>query len=323
MRRGHHDIGGLDAGPVGRREHVLAFWERRIEAMRDCLGKRAEPVVRTDELRRVMEAMDRELYESLAFYERKAWSLRAMLIEKGIVTADEVTRRLAAVKERRDTAVAAMPAAFDHRHDHEDIKEDEARPSDYDALGEAIYEVLVEKQVLSADEVRAMIERMEDAGPAKGARIVAHAWTDPAFKARLLADGKRALAEIGIESLETQLIVVENEPSRHNVIVCTLCSCYPRSVLGSPPAWYVSKPYRARTVREPRKVLAEFGYHVPEQTEVVVHDSTADMRYMVLPMRPAGTEGWSEPDLAKLVTRDSLIGVAPALRPVQRIDGHE
>jgi nitrile hydratase alpha subunit len=315
MTRGHHDIGGAAAGPVERHEHALTFWERRIEAMRDCLGKRAAPVVRTDELRRVMETMDPALYESLAFYERKAWSLRAMLIEKGTLAEAELADRVRAVDARRQAALAQLPAAYDHRHDHDDIKDDDARPSEYDVLGEAILDLLTEKGVLSAGEVRAMIERMEDAGPAKGARIVAHAWSDAAFKARLLAEGKAALAEIGIESLETQLIVVENRPELHNIIVCTLCSCYPRSVLGSPPAWYVSKPYRARLVREPRRVLAEFGFDVPDPTEVAVHDSTADMRYMVLPMRPEGTDGWHEDDLARLVSRDSLIGVTPALQP--------
>ncbi len=312
MSRRYHDLGGRPAGPIERTEHQLAFWERRIEAMRDLLGKRAEPILRVDELRRAMETMGEDLYDSLAFYERKAWSLRAVLLEKGTIDAATLERRQAQIRDRRERAERELPGHYDHRHDHADVKHDDPRPSAYDVLSEAIQDCLVERGVLSPDDVRAMIERMEDAGPAKGARIVARAWSDPGFKVRLLDDGKTALREIEIESLETQLLVVENTAAVHNVIVCTLCSCYPRSVLGAPPAWYVSKAYRARVIREPRAVLAEFGTQIPDDVEVRVHDSTADMRYMVLPMRPAGTDGWSEQRLADLVTRDALIGVAPA-----------
>jgi nitrile hydratase len=140
--------------------------------------------------------------------------------------------------------------------------------------------------------------------------MVARAWTDPAYKARLLENGSRAAEELGFEVPGLRLIVVENTPATHNVIVCTLCSCYPRMLLGLPPEWYKSRPYRSRMVREPRKVLAEFGLELPARVQLRVHDSNADMRYMVLPMRPAGTEGWSEARLAELVTRDCLIGVA-------------
>ena len=155
-----------------------------------------------------------------------------------------------------------------------------------------------------------MIEFRDSITPATGAQIVARAWTDPAYKKRLLADGSEAIHEFGLDMGGTRLVVVENTPDVHNVIVCTLCSCYPRNVLGLPPSWYKSREYRARVVREPRGVLTEFGTNLEGDVEVRVHDSTADMRYLVLPMRPAGTETMSEEELAGLVSRDCMIGVS-------------
>jgi nitrile hydratase len=312
MHDGYHDIGGHPAGPIEKKEHHLMFWERRTEAMRDLLAKRAEPLVRTDELRRHMETMGEETYNALTFYERKALSLRDILIEKGIIDRDELERQVAKVDKQRNVAVQNLPEQYDHRGDHPDIKDDDPNPSECDVLTEALQELLVEKGCLSAQGVAAMIERMENARPANGARVVAHAWCDSEFKKRLLKDGKKAMLELDIDALETQIIVTENTPLVHNVIVCTLCSCYPRSVLGTPPAWYVSKPYRSRVIREPRAVLSEFGTTLPNETEVRVHDSNADMRYMVLPMRPEGTDQLSEAELCALVTRDCLIGVSPA-----------
>lgn len=185
------------------------------------------------------------------------------------------------------------------------------RPLSYFQLIEvSLRELLVEKGVLTEAEVDATVEDMRRRGPERGARVVARAWTDPAFKARLLADGTRACEELGLDLPALRLVVVENTPEVHNAIVCTLCSCYPRMLLGLPPDWYKSREYRSRMVREPRAVLAEFGLVLPESVRIRVHDSTADMRYMVLPMRPAGTEGWSEERLASIVTRDAMIGVA-------------
>ena len=156
---------------------------------------------------------------------------------------------------------------------------------------------------------------MEGRNPGRGARMIARAWVDPAYKQRLLTNANEAAAELGFEAGAFRILVMENTPAVHNLIVCTLCSCYPRTLLGLPPAWYKSLPYRSRAVREPRAVLREFGTVLPDGVEVRVHDSTADMRYMVMPMRPAGTEGWGEDALAELVTRDSLIGVALAAEP--------
>ncbi len=201
-------------------------------------------------------------------------------------------------------------------HQHRPPRPDDPEPtSDHHFLGLALRELLIEKGVFTADEERRAIEAMEARSPADGARIVARAWTDPGYKARLLADGSAAARELGVGVGPTRLVVVENTAEVHNVIVCTLCSCYPRMVLGLPPAWYKSANYRQRVVREPRAVLAEFGTMIADGVEVRVHDSTADMRYLVLPLRPAGAEGWSEAQLAALVTRDSMVGVAPALSP--------
>jgi hypothetical protein len=210
--------------------------------------------------------------------------------------------------------------AHDHGHDHGGkhehpslVIEDEAGNIEGQIIIDALQNLLVARNLLAHQEVTQEIEKLESPGVHQGARIVARAWTDPGFKQRLLANGKSAAAELDIKVGEAQLVVVENTPETHNLITCTLCSCYPRSILGQPPSWYISKAYRARAVREPRAVLAEFGLALPGDVELVVHDSNADMRYLVLPERPAGAETWSEDKLAELVTRDCMIGVSKAL----------
>lgn len=196
--------------------------------------------------------------------------------------------------------------------DDKDAKEHgKYQPLSYFQLMEVtLRELLVEKGLVTEEEVRAEVEAMRRRTPERGARVVARAWVDPEFKKRLLADGSRACAELGIDVAALKLVAVENTPQTHNAIVCTLCSCYPRMLLGIPPDWYKSRNYRSRMVREPRAVLKEFGLEINDDIQIRVHDSTADMRYMVLPMRPAGTDGWTEERLATLVDRDSMIGVA-------------
>jgi nitrile hydratase len=180
----------------------------------------------------------------------------------------------------------------------------------YRRMQSAIEELLILKGVFSAADVDRQVAQMEDRNPGRGAKMVARAWVDADYKARVIADGSAAAEELGMQVGPLRLIVVADTPAVHNVIVCTLCSCYPRMLLGLPPEWYKSRNYRSRVVREPRTVLAEFGTHIAEDVEIRVHDSTADMRYMVLPLRPGGTEGFTEEQLAALVTRDSLIGVS-------------
>lgn len=317
--RGYHDVGGLPGEAIDRTVRPMAFWEKRMEAMRDCLSRTVPPVMTVDEMRQAIESMGAETYDALGFYERKAAAVRQVLIEKNVLEPDELAECEARIRVGREAAVRAQPERFDHRHDHRHdhpgAGNDDAVASPFDVISEAVQLCLVAKGVLSAETVRLMIERMENAGPVLGARIVARAWADPIFEKRLLADAKDALLEIGVTPLETKFVVLANTADIHNVIVCTLCSCYPRSILGAPPAWYVSKAYRSRVVREPRAVLADFGTRIGDDVEVRVHDSTADLRYMVLPLRPTGTDGWDEDRLRRLVNRDSLIGVTTAIQP--------
>lgn len=209
-----------------------------------------------------------------------------------------------------------------HHHDHVHAGDSHAPVTSHDpdadslVLERAVRELLIEKGIASADELRRQIELMDSRNAAVGARIVARAWTDPEFKRRLLANAKQAAAELGVDTSNApEVVVLENTPRRHHLVVCTLCSCYPKAILGIPPAWYKSAAYRARAVKDPRGVLHEFGTEIPADVEVRVVDSTADLRYLVLPLRPPGTDGMTEEHLAELVTRDSMIGVANARPP--------
>ncbi len=208
----------------------------------------------------------------------------------------------------------------DHSHDGYDVDPLHHHPPQPDLedtplthhqiMQMAVAELLIEKEVISAEELRQQIDFMDTITPARGAKLVARAWTDHDFKARLVADSKTAAAELDMDIGPVPILVMENTPNVHNLIVCTLCSCYPRFLLGIPPDWYKSRSYRRRAISEPRKVLAEFGTSLSDDVQVKVHDSTADMRYMVLPMRPEGTDDMSENQLAGLVTRDCMVGVS-------------
>ena len=181
--------------------------------------------------------------------------------------------------------------------------------TDYMAMTEAVAELLIDKEIFAADDMRRTLEDIDSKSPAEGARMVARAWRDPDFKARMLEDVNAAAEEMSIDAGTIPILAVENTKDVHNVIVCTLCSCYPRYLLGLPPDWYKSRAYRSRVIREPRAVLKEFGTVIPDDVEVRVHDSTAELRCMILPMRPQGTEDLDEDALAALVTRDCMIGV--------------
>ncbi len=201
-----------------------------------------------------------------------------------------------------------------HDHPHPNQPDEEDGPfTEYRLLEVALRELLIEKGVIMHAELHKTYQMMDDRGPHNGARMVAKAWSDPAYLDLMRRDATAAAKSIGLEPTWLNLIALENTDAVHNVVVCTLCSCYPWPLLGLPPDWYKSRAYRSDVVQNPRKVLAEFGTTLPETVEVRVHDSSADMRYLVVPKRPEGTEGWCEEQLAELVTRDSMIGVVPAL----------
>ena len=201
-------------------------------------------------------------------------------------------------------------SGYHHDHDHHHHDHDHSELSETQLRVRALETVLTEKGYVDPKALDAIVEAYETKiGPRNGAAVVARAWVDPAFKTALLADASKAVATLGhVARTGDHLIAVENTPTTHNVIVCTLCSCYPWEVLGLPPVWYKAAPYRSRAVKDPRGVLADFGITLPKDTEIRVWDSTAETRFIVLPMRPAGTEGWSEEKLAEIVTRDSMIG---------------
>ncbi|MAA98889.1 MAG: nitrile hydratase subunit alpha [Stappia sp.] len=207
----------------------------------------------------------------------------------------------------------------DHSHDHDHGSE----LSEVDARVRALESILVEKGYVDPAALDVLIETYETkVGPHNGAHVVARTWSDPEFRDWLRADATAAIRSLGYFGRQGEhMVAVENTPERHNMVVCTLCSCYPWSVLGLPPVWYKSAPYRAKAVRDPRGVLADFGVSLPSGTDIRVWDSTAEVRYLVIPMRPEGTEGWSEEELARLVTRDSMIGTGLALTPGQLAEG--
>jgi nitrile hydratase len=202
----------------------------------------------------------------------------------------------------------------DHDHPHEPIGNGDEPPAA--ARARALELLLIEKGAISRDDVRKRIDWLVSRSPADGARLVARAWVDPDFRRRLLSDARSAALELGLDPGPSPVVVaVENTDDVHHMVVCTLCSCYPRALLGPPPAWYKSLPYRSRAVSDPRGVLDEFGVELGDDVELRVLDSTADIRYLVMPRRPAGTEGMSEDELAALITRDSMIGVAQPASP--------
>jgi nitrile hydratase len=209
-----------------------------------------------------------------------------------------------------------------HRHDH-DHDHDHSHLSEVELRVRALESILVDKGYVDPAALDALVETYETrVGPRNGARVVAKAWADPAFRDWLRRDATAAIASLGFTGRQGEhMVAVENTPDEHNMVVCTLCSCYPWSVLGLPPVWYKSAPYRSRAVIDPRGVLAEFGVALPATTRIRVWDSTAEVRYLVVPMRPEGTEGWDEAALADLVTRDSMIGTGMALRPDQIVRG--
>ena len=303
--RGPHDIGGLPAGPVDVADPPMTAWEKQANAMRLVLV--AASRLTLDELRRAAEDLGAD-YDRLAYFERTTAAARTVMMERGYFDEDELASRIALI-ERLHAETPYVPPSQPTRH-AVSYQDDDA-PGAYGIMSQAMQEILVDKGIVSPADIRAMIEGIDERSEGGlGAKVVARAWTDPDYRARLLDDGGAACRELGIDLGDLDLVVVENTPEIHNVIVCTLCSCYPRPLLGMPPHWYKSRDYRSRCVIEPRQVLREFGTAIADHVSVHVHDSNADLRYLVLPMRPDGTAGMSEDELAGLVGRDCMIGVA-------------
>ena len=275
-KRSHHDMGGEPASKVEQKERDYAQWERSIDAMNVLLWgiKDGRRLMTVDEHRKNIEALSNADYDRLSYYEKWIVSTADTMVEKGLVRAEDLG---------------------------------EYRP--LQMMEGRLREVLIGKGILTQQAIDAEVEAMRGRTPERGARVVARAWLDEDFRKSLLQDGTAACESLGLDLPSLKLVVVENTPEVHNVIVCTLCSCYPRMLLGIPPDWYKSFAYRSRMVKEPRKVLAEFGLKIEEDVALRIHDSTADMRYMVLPMRPAGSDGWDEARLAGIVTRNCMIGV--------------
>ena len=312
--RQHHDMGGLPGGPVDPTDYTFAPWQKRIEATARLALMSPKNRFTVDQFRRAIEELPARQYDGLTYFEKWIAALSNLLVARGALAQGEIEGGVA----RRAAAGAAHDAADNHAHDDHDhdhghahvpIRAEEPE-GPHQALADALYALLIAKGYFTPAQHRELIEAIDSSGPAAGARLVVRAWTDPEFKRRLLDDGRAACKELGIALNEVNLVTVENTERVHNVVVCTLCSCYPVFILGRPPDWYKSAAYRSRVVREPRAVLDEFGTEIAPERELRVHDSTADMRYLVLPMRPRGTEGWSAERLETLVTRDTMVGVA-------------
>ena len=333
--RRYHDIGGRtdtpgwgESGPIDRSERELFQWERQCAAIRVLLG---EPgLVPLDELRDTFETFGETLYNDLSFFERMLTSMTLILQRKGVIDPAALSAKVGELKQRWQADAGWLSRLADRSGDPcapaAGVQPDpyggsgylparDTPPAEAQWRTLALTELLVDGGLLTREAIRVGIERIDAPTPAWGARIVARAWVDEAFRRAILDDGRVACEAFGIPFRDGRLAIVESTEQVHCVIVCTLCSCYPRNLLGQPPAWYIGKPYRTRTIRDPRGVLAEFGLELAPSMRIDVFDSTADLRYMVLPRRPAGTDHLDEVDLAALVTRDCLIGVAVPRAP--------
>ena len=304
---GPHDVGGEEAGPIDTEDHGMTHWEKHANALR--MTAVAKKFGTLDELRRATEGLGARYYE-IGYFERQTESLAIILAEKDLVAGDALKARMEDIAARFDVPIIDLPK--DHDHHGKPIKEDETGegPNQHHLMNLAMQELLQDQNLITADDIRSKIEKFEDDYPNRGAKVVAQAWTDADFMKRLLEDANPVIEDMGID-LEhaSRIIAIENTAEVHNVIVCTLCSCYPRTLMGQPPTWYKSRSYRSRVVFEPRAVLKEFGTEIDDNVVIRTHDSNADMRYIVIPMRPGGTDNWSQEQLEAIISRDSLVGI--------------
>ena len=307
-KMGPHDLGGEPGSKIDTVDQGMTHWEKHANALRMTLS--GKDLITVDETRRAAEDMGDHYFE-IDYFRRQTEALAIVLLERKLIVQGALDQRMEEVKNR--FAVPIVPLPDSHDHDGKPIQEDESGegPNLHHVMNISMQELLQEKGLVTAEEIRNKIEIFDGDYPNRGPKVVARAWKDSKFRESLLKDANPVIEEMGID-LEhaARVIVVENTPEVHNIVVCTLCSCYPRVLMGQPPTWYKSRSYRSRVVYEPRAVLREFGTEIPESVIVRTHDSNADMRYMVLPMQPEGTEDWSEEQLEKLVSRDCLVGVS-------------
>ncbi|HIF60921.1 MAG TPA: nitrile hydratase subunit beta [Rhodospirillales bacterium] len=307
-KMGPHDMGGENAGPIDIVDHGMTHWEKHANAVRMTVS--GKKLATLDEMRRACEDLGERYYE-LSYFERLTEALVIVLKEKNFFTEEIFNNKMVDVRERFNVPIISLPDS--HDHDGKPIQEDEVGegPNDHQVMNLAIQDLLQQSNLITANDIRKTIEKFDEDYPNRGQKVVVRAWTDEDFKSQLLEDANPAIESMGID-LEhaARLIVVENTDLVHNIIVCTLCSCYPRVLMGQPPTWYKSRSYRSRVVNDPRNVLKEFGIDLPSSITVRTHDSNADMRYMVLPQRPEGTEGWSGEKLESIISRDALVGVS-------------
>lgn len=313
---GPHDAGSdthPDAlGPIDITDHGMTHWEKHANALRMVVT--GKDFATLDEMRRACEDLG-ERYYQIGYFERQTEALATVLNERGKVNPRLLEVRMTEISQRFSSApIVPLPSLpEDHDHGEEHFKEDEKGegPNHHHLMNLAIQELLQEQGLIKPEEVTRMIVNFDADYPNRGPKVVARAWLDSDYRDWLIDDARPAIEEMGIDlEYQARIIALENTPEIHNVVVCTLCSCYPRFLLGQPPTWYKSRSYRSRVVHQPRVVLKEFGTLLPDSVAIRVHDSNADMRYLVVPMRPEGTEGWGAYQLEEIITRDCMIGVA-------------
>ena len=318
LKMGPHDVGGEPDGKINTHDHGMTYWEKFSNGLALCVPETG--LVKLDEMRKTAESFGDD-YFKMDYFMRVGLSLVERCIQRGVFSKSELESAKKIAKQNFEVPIVELPNPKDithlhdgkeHVHHKSDFQEDESGEGPpefyFDMLAAA--QILTDKNIISMEDIQRKIDNFDETYPARGISVVTKAWTDPVFKSALIKDAKSAIHDMGIH-LESfaDIICFAHDDDTHHMVVCTLCSCYPRTLLGMPPAWYKSRSYRSRVVHEPRKVLAEFGTLIPDGKNLKVHDSNADMRYLILPEKPEGTEGWSESDLSRLISRDHLVGV--------------
>ena len=318
LKMGPHDVGGEFDVKINTHDYGMTYWEKFSNGLVLCVPETG--LIKLDELRKTAESFGDD-YFKMDYFMRVGLSLVELCVQRKIFSKSDLENEKRIAKQDFQVPIIDLPETkliahihdeVEHPHQEADFQEDECGegPPEYyfDMLATA--RILKKKNIISMEDIQKKIDDFDKTYPERGISVVTKAWTDPKFKKALIKDAKAAIFDIGIQ-LESfaDIICFAHDEKTHHVVVCTLCSCYPRTLLGMPPSWYKSRSYRSRVVHEPRKVLAEFGTIISDSKEVKVHDSNADMRYLILPERPIGTEGWSEQDLSRLISRDHLVGI--------------